>query len=94
MIDVAGLSSVTPGLVLVMVVVAVLLNVIPNVFSRPRDGKRKEAVRMNSDSADSSNAVASMLSLFCARQSLLRNRRSTLSRMFHRLRRWHREGES
>lgn len=38
----AGLSPVNPGLALLMVVVAVLLNVIPNLFSRFRDGKRKE----------------------------------------------------
>jgi hypothetical protein len=42
-----------------MVVVAVLLNVIPNVFSRLRDRKRKEAVRMNSDSAKSVVLTAS-----------------------------------
>jgi hypothetical protein len=42
-----------------MVVVAVLLNVIPYVFSRLRDGNRKEAVRMNSDSAKSVVLTAS-----------------------------------
>jgi hypothetical protein len=42
-----------------MVVVAVLLNVIPNLFSRFRDGKRKETMRMNGDSATSVVLTAS-----------------------------------
>jgi len=42
-----------------MVVVAVLLNVIPNLFSRFRDGKRKEMMRMNGDSAKSVVLTAS-----------------------------------
>jgi len=42
-----------------MVVVAVLLNVIPNLLSRFRDGKRKEAMRMNGDSAKSVVLTAS-----------------------------------
>jgi len=59
MIAGAGFSPVNPGLVLAMVVVAVLLNVLSNVFARLRDGKRKGVVRMNSDSPKSMVLTAS-----------------------------------
>jgi hypothetical protein len=42
-----------------MAVAAVLLTVIPNAISRLRDNKRKEAVRMNSNSAKSMVLTAS-----------------------------------
>ncbi|ORJ52610.1 hypothetical protein B5M45_30965 [Mycobacterium simiae] len=48
---VAGLSLVTQVLALPIVVAAVLLYAIPGVWSRFRDGKRKEAMRMHGDSS-------------------------------------------
>ncbi len=59
MIKAAGLSPVNLGLALAMAVAAVLLNVIPNAISRLRDNKRKETVRMNSDSTKSVVLTAS-----------------------------------
>jgi hypothetical protein len=49
-LDVAGLSLVTQDLALPIFATAVLLYAIPGVWSRIRDGKRKEAMRMNGDS--------------------------------------------
>lgn len=58
---VAGLNPTGSGLALAMVVAAVLLNVIPHVFSwlRLRGKTRKEAMRMNSYSVKSVVLTAS-----------------------------------
>jgi hypothetical protein len=58
---VAGLNPTSSGLALAMVVAAVLLNVIPHVFSwlRSRGKTRKEAMRMNSYSVKSVVLTAS-----------------------------------
>lgn len=47
----AGLSPVLRVLALPIVVAAVLLYAIPNLWSRFRDSKRKEAMRMNGNAA-------------------------------------------
>lgn len=58
---VAGLNPTSSSLALAIVVAAVLLNVIPHVFPwlRSRGKTRKEAMRMDSDSAQSVVLTAS-----------------------------------